>query len=49
MQSDRSGIYKIENMLNGKCYVGSAVILKRRLNKLAKLQRIAPAGESYQK
>lgn len=33
MQSDRSGIYKIENMLNGKCYVGSAVVLKRRLIK----------------
>lgn len=33
MQSNSSGIYKIENMLNGKCYVGSAVILQRRLSK----------------
>ena len=29
INSSLGGIYKIENMRNGKCYVGSAVVLKR--------------------
>lgn len=33
MPSSAAGIYKIENQVNGKCYVGSAVMLDRRMRK----------------
>lgn len=33
MPSNAAGIYKIENQVNGKCYVGSAVMLGRRMRK----------------
>ena len=54
MPSSAAGIYKIENQVNGKCYVGSAVMLDRRmrkhkteLNRRNKDARLS--GESFQK